>query len=298
MSGERESIVGSLSLHNFPISWAAFALLPLCSTCFCPPAFSQTLESERGANITPSPEADRCAYVDANGVLHNARNGKDRRTSVESGNWTVATVSLQNTWHLLDKNPGRKACFYSPDKKKRIDIDEKEITLIFDGKRIATEFGELPNDELGWAPDSKRFFVTWTTGGEEGEWRVGVYEVQDDSLRAIGPPDGVGAKARSDFEKRVRQRPIESDLDNKHDRHIWRDADYCEPANIVGSKWLDSGKELLLSVMIVNVPARCRYGGSFEVYRVRVDDGAVLQRYSPERARRLFGKNYFPLNAK
>ena len=263
-----------------------------------PPVFPQNTEPKRVVNASAASDADSCGYVDANEALRNFKRSKDRRIAVENGAWTAASVSLQNTWHLFDENPGRSACFYSPDKQKRIEIEEKKITLIVDGKQIETEFGELPNDELGWAPDSKRFFVTWTTGGEEGEWRVGVYEVQKDSLVEIGPKDGVGAKARGDFEKRVRQFPIEPDLNSKRDRHIWEEADYCEPANVVASKWLDGGKELLLSAMIVNVPARCRYGGYFEVYRVKIKDGTILQRYSAKEARRLFGKAYIPLDAK
>ena len=267
---------------------------------FCSPVFAQTVKLKAPATAPSSgaPDVSACPYVDAHGVLHNVKETKDRRIAVENGAWTAASVSLQNTWHLFDKNPGRKACFDSPDKEKRIEIDGKDVTLIVNGKRIGTEFGELPNDELGWAPDSKRFFVTWTTGGEEGEWRIGVYEVQKDSLMEIGPGEGVGVKAQRDFEKRVREFPVEPDLNNNRDRQISKEADYCEPANVVASKWLADGKELLLSVMIVNVPARCRYGGYFEVYRVRVEDGAIIQRYSSKEARRLFGKNYFPLDAK
>ena len=279
------------------------AELLLLSTIFAgsySPTFAQSVPLNPAVTVASSGASDAgdCPFVDANGVLHNVKETKDRRIAVENGAWTAASVSLQNTWHLFDKNPGRKACFDSPDKEKRIEIDNKDVTLIVNGKRIGTEFGELPNDELGWAPDSKRFFVTWTTGGEEGEWRIGVYELQKDSLEEIGPGGGVGAKARKDFEKHVREFPVEPDLNNKRDRHIWEEADYCEPANMVASKWLAEGKELLLSVMIVNVPARCRYGGYFEVYRVRVEDGAIMQRYSSKEARRLFGKNYFPLDAK
>lgn len=262
------SVVSSIFSFIFP------------SVALCAPAPPDTVPSE-------------CGQIDTHGILHAPTKGKDRRVQLLSGNWTAASVSLENTWHFFDQNPGRKACFISPDGKKVVEIDGEDVTLVIDGRRNATEFGRLPNPELGWSPDSKHFFVTWTDGGEEGQWQVWVYKITGQTFDIVS--DHFADNARKDFEQRIRRRPIDPEMNNRQDRPIWEAADYCEPANVVASKWMNGGNELLVSVMVVNVPARCRYGGEFDVYRLRISDGSILERYTAREAHALFGKKYLPI---
>jgi hypothetical protein len=93
----------------------------------------------------------------------------------------------------------------------------------------------------------------------------------------------------------MRRRPIDPEMNNRQYCPIWEDADYCEPANVVAAKWMNGGSELLVSVMVVNVPARCRYGGDFNVYRPRTSDGSILARYTARQSHGLFGKKYLPI---
>jgi len=172
-------------------------------------------------------------------------------------------------------------------------MEGKEVALVIEGHSNATDFGRLPNSELGWSPDSKYFFVTWTDGGEEGQWRVGVYKINGYTFDITS--DHFTDNAREDFEQRIRRLPIDPELNNRRDRPIWEDAEYCEPANVVASKWMNGGSELLISVLIVNVPARCRYGRDFNIYRVRISDGAILERYTARQAHKLFGNKYLPI---
>ena len=58
----------------------------------------------------PDTVSPKCAQVDADARLHAPHAVEDRRVQLLSGAWTVASVSLENEWHLFDKNPGRKAC--------------------------------------------------------------------------------------------------------------------------------------------------------------------------------------------
>jgi hypothetical protein len=245
------------------------------------------------AATPPDTLSSECGKVDVNGRLHAPTAGKDRRVRLLSGAWTAASVSLENTWHLFDQNPGRKACFSSPDGKKVVEIDGEDVTLVIVGHRNAMEFGRLPNSEFGWSPDSKRFFVTWTDGGEEGQWRVWVYKIVDRTFDIVS--DHFADNARKDFEQRIRRRPIDPEMNNRQDRPIWESAEYCEPANVAAAKWMNGGSELLVSVMVINVPARCRYGGEFNVYRLRISDGSILERYTARQAHALFGKKYLPI---
>lgn len=257
---------------RFPVL-AAFILLFLCQ----PGAVCQS--------------ESRCGFVDAEGRLHAAVKTKDRRFSLESGAWAAASVSLENTWHFLDENPGRKGCFYSPDKKVLTEIDGKNVTLVADGRRIATEFGKLTNAELGWSPDSKRFFVTWTDGGETGQWHTDVYEVTESTIRKFADKTEM---ARLDFEKRIRQLPSGPIQGTKSDRLMWEGAVYCEPYNVVGAQWLKGSKELLVSVLVPNTSA-CRYEAEFNVYRIEVETGKVLRRYTAEEAHRHYNSKNLPL---
>jgi len=232
-----------------------------------------------------------CARTTASGLATPHKKVKDRRYSVDPGAWSSATVSLFNTWHLFDQNPGRMACFYSPDRRKKVEIRENEVSIFIDEKMFKTDFGDLPNSELGWAPDSSRLFVTWTDGGEEGQWRTDVYDVTEGGLVAL---NGVQENAREDFEKRIRRLPIDPDLNNKKDRVFWETADYCEPYNVVGSQWLNGSRELLVSVLVVNV-GRCRYMGEFNVYRIALPSGAILERYTAAEAHKKFKSANLPL---
>lgn len=265
---------------RFPV-FTAFLLLFV----FQPGAVSQT--------------EPRCGFVDVGGKLHPAGKTEDRRFSLESGAWTAASVSLENTWHLFDENPGRKACFYSPDRKVLTEIEGENVALVVDGERIATEFGKLPNAELGWSPDSKRFFVTWTDGGEEGQWRVGIYEIKDGALDSVsaeptGEDSDLTEAARVDFEAFIRGLPIDPELNSPEYRALWKEAEYCEPTNVVASRWLNNGNELLTSVLVTPVVARCRYGTEFRVYRIDIPSGKVLERYTPAEAYGMFGEEYLP----
>jgi hypothetical protein len=235
-----------------------------------------------------------CAETGPSGLvkMNTTVKSEDRRYAVERGAWSGQAISLFNTWHLSDTNSGRLACFYSPDLKKEIQIRDENVSISIFGKKFETGFDDFVNAELAWAPDSSRLFVTWTDGGEEGQWRTYVYDVTPKGL--ISHKD-IAVKARLDFEKRIRGLPIDPEMDNKQDRYLWDSADYCEPANVVGSQWLDGSRELLVSILVVNVPARCRYGGEFNVYRIAVPSGDILARYSAREAHRKFNPRNLPI---
>jgi hypothetical protein len=231
-----------------------------------------------------------CAKTNASGLERPRQETTDRRYAVEPGAWSSATVSLFNTWHVLDENVGRRACFESPDGKNKIEIEGEQVFIFIGDKKVDTSFGEYANAELGWAPDSSRLFVTWTDGGEEGQWRTYVYDVAPDGLKLLA---GVQDKVRDDFEKRIRHLPIDPEWNNKRDRALWDSAEYCEPYNVVGSRWLNSSKELLVSVLVPNV-SRCRYMSEFNVYRIAVPSGEILERYTAAEAHREFRGDDLP----
>ena len=96
---------------------------------------------------------------------------------VHRGAWSSESISLFNTFGGLGNEDGREASFYSPDKKKLVRIHNQTVTISIDGKEVRTDFWLRTSAELGWASDSARFFLTWTDGGELGQWHVQVFDV-------------------------------------------------------------------------------------------------------------------------
>jgi hypothetical protein len=112
----------------------------------------------------------------------------DRRYAVARGDWSAAAVSLFNTWSALDDNPKRHMSFYSPDGKKQIEVAGANVSLHIRGNTFDTGIDSLGQHdaELSWAPDSSRYFVTWTESGELGPWHMQVYGVDDSGIHEVG----------------------------------------------------------------------------------------------------------------
>src|SRR5262249_1303632 len=108
--------------------------------------------------------------------------------------------------------------------------------------------------------------------------------------------EGVEEPARKHFEQRVRRMPIEPELNTPKLRHIWDADEYCEPYHVIGGRWLNGSREILLSVLIRNT-SDCRYMSEFNVYRVDAVTGKILQRFTAKEAHRRFGHKYLPLIA-
>jgi len=213
----------------------------------------------------------------------------DRRYAVCRGPWSSKTVSLFNTWASFDTNPERRLRFPSPDGKKVIEVNGFHVRLRINGKAFWTPFGSMHDAEVGWAPDSTRLFVTWSETGELGAWHVQVFNVADDGLIEI---KGVTTSASKDLLLRERRAPIPRWA--RHDyRPMWGTLDYCEP-NIVGSQWLNSSSEILVSALVGPVGG-CKYMGDFEVYRIEVVTGKILQAYPATEAHRIFGDDDLPI---
>jgi hypothetical protein len=209
----------------------------------------------------------------------------DRRNSVGRGAWSSKTISLFNTWGGLDSNPGRKLRAASPDGSKVIEINGEEVVLLAGGRRYKTDFGKKTNAELGWAPDSHHFFLTWTDGGETGTWFTQVYVASDSGWHELR---GISDLARKDFARMITEMPKPKGIDDFY----WSGISYCAP-NVVGSQWLAGSTEILLSVLVPNT-SRCRQMSEFDVYRIAVPGGKILERYSAREAHRKFDPANLP----
>jgi len=232
------------------------------------------LESPKGASTNNAPKLDR-------------------RYAVTRGAWSAATVSLFNTWSGSDENPGRHLLLYSPDHKKLIEVIGEHATLRIGQHTFDTEIDNVVKHdaELGWAPDSTKYFVTWSDSGELGPWHLQVYGVDDSGAHEL---NNVAEAARRDFERRVRRWPIDAEFDNPEGRVYWDGEVYCEPYHVIGGRWLNGSQEILLSVLVRNT-GDCRYMSEFNVYRVNAVTGKIVRRFSAVDGHRVFGDKYLPL---
>lgn len=206
-------------------------------------------------------------------------------TSLRRGAWSGEAISLFNTWGALEDNPNRNVIIYSPNHKNAVRVIGEKVTALIGGKEFPTDFAEKTNAELGWAPDSSKFFLTWTDGGETGTWHTQGYEVAANGLKEL---PGLTEAASKNFESRIRALPIPK----PGKRQYWDAAEYCEP-NVVGSQWTGS-HQLLISALVPNVGS-CRYLSVFDVYRISVPEGRILERYSAKEAHRRFKQSNLPL---
>lgn len=214
----------------------------------------------------------------------------DPLTYVGRGAWSGESTSLFNEFGGFGQESGREASFYSPDHKKLVRVHAEAVTITVGGKEYPTDFWLKSSAELGWAPDSSRFFLTWTDGGQTGGWHVQVYDVSPEGIHEL---KGIEDEPRKNFDRFIRSLPVPNDSLKGALRHFWNISQYCDP-NVVASQWLGGSNELLVSVLVPNV-GDCRYGAEFNVYRIRIRSGRILQKYTAQEAYKKFNRDNLPL---
>jgi len=208
---------------------------------------------------------------------------KSEALAVERGYWSGRATSLFNTDHAVDPVPDRELSLYSPDHTKLIRVHNQKVSVFVGEKEFPTDFWHKTAAELGWSPDSARFFLTWTEGGQMGDWHVAVYEV---TTAGVSEVRGVEKKPIKDFEKYIRSLPPDPDFGEFPGR-------YCY-SNVAAAQWLSGSSELLLAVM-VEPEGDCWYAEEFFVYRVAIPSGNILQRYTAQEAHRNFDEENLPI---
>jgi hypothetical protein len=217
--------------------------------------------------------------------------GAERRKGVappDTGYWSSEARLIPNTWvypvYILTS-----VKIDSPDHRSSINSGGDDVSVTIGDKTLPTTFGKKTDVEVGWAPDSKRFFVSWTDGGLVGRWHVEVYDVSTGGLIEI---KGIEKRPRRDFDQLVRRLPRPANRLTAQEKAFWESARYCY-SNVVGAQWVRGSSELLVWVT-VDPEGDCKQGGEFRVYRVAVPTGAILQRYGEEEAHRLFSAENIP----
>jgi hypothetical protein len=217
--------------------------------------------------------------------------GADRRRGApppEPGYWSSEARLIPNTW-VYPLYALTSVKIDSPDHRSSISSEGDEVTVTIGDKTLPTTLGKKTDVEVGWAPDSKRFFVSWTDSGLVGRWHIEVYDLSTGGLIEI---KGIEKRPRRDFDQLVRRLPRPPNALTEPEKVFWESARYCY-SNVVGAQWVKGSDELLVSVM-VDPEGDCKQGGEFRVYRVDVPSGAILQRYGEGEAHKIFSPENIP----
>lgn len=207
----------------------------------------------------------------------------------DRGQWSGETTRLLPTYSGAP-SMGKTQTIFSPDQQKLIRVKGDKVILEVQGKVFPTDFGLKFLAELGWAPDSSKFFLTWSDAGWGGTYHTQVYQASSTGLRKIR---GISRRARRDFIQHIRRMPPPKQFAEEPALGYWLALHYCEP-NIVGAQWLNGSNELLISALVPNT-SYCRHMCEFNVYQVSVPGGRIVQRYSAEEAHRQFNEENLPI---
>ncbi len=182
-------------------------------------------------------------------------------TMAQAGNWSKEATSL------LYSGMTRTIKVVSPDGRKSAVIDNERIAVVVDGKRLpGTRGSEIDTlAELGWAPDSKAFFITASEGGAIGRWYVRVYVLVGDGIRRLN----IGQEVVKDFKRHYK---------------CWEP----EAPNVGAVTWVEGSAKLLL---VAQVPphSSCREMGKLGGYVVSVPKGRILESMEEKALRARWG---------
>lgn len=90
--------------------------------------------------------------------------------------------------------------FHSPDRQKLVEVIGNGVKIRVGGRTFVTDINnEAKHDaELGWSPDSTKFFVNWTESGELGPWHMQVYSVDGSGIHEFPKVEEPARKDSSD----------------------------------------------------------------------------------------------------
>ena len=219
-------------------------------------------------------------------VIKHTSSDRSEALDIRRGYWSGKAISLFNTSNAVDPVPNRELTLYSPDRAKLVQVHDQRVSVFLGDKKSPTDFWSKTSAELGWSPDSARFFLTWTRGGNLGDWHVAVYDVSAAGVKEV---KGIERNPIKDFEKYVRSLPLDPEFRNLPSGM----GHYCY-SNVAAAQWLNGSSELLLSVM-VEPEGDCWYSEEFLVYRVAIPSGRILQRYTAKDAHRIFDPENLPI---
>lgn len=172
-------------------------------------------------------------------------------------------TSIRASYFINIPSPdGTKLILVRPP--ERPDSEQTHEVFVRSGNRLnRTKFGALVNAEVGWSPDSKAFFITYSDGLNVGTYHVKIVYPTPSGLRTIEPvPDG-----RRFFKPNCLD-PVAPNV------------------GAIGWEGQDSS-ELAIAVQVPQLSS-CASKGTFKAFVLRLPSGTVVSELGQIEAKKLF----------
>lgn len=166
----------------------------------------------------------------------------------------------------------KKPVVQSPDGNCRVILsgnEEKEEggLRVFLAEKL---IGEFPLKDLSggifvkWAADSRAFYLMWSNGGTIGGYSVRVFRVAGNRVKEVPATD-----------------VAERDFARSH---------YCKMRgnNVFAIQWVNGSDTLLVATQVYPTSDCGKDMGLYGGYEVRIDDGAIVHRYSEQKLKSLW----------
>jgi hypothetical protein len=191
----------------------------------------------------------------------------------QPGIWSADAAYLWPGSTVIADYPkgGRSIEIASPDKTLVLLIRESTLSVApaeHPGEHIGRDIPIENLAEVLWAPNSKAFALTQSTGGWVGSWNVSVFLVSRNEIKKVSIAD----RAFSEFKERKVVRKKNCDI---------------EEPNIGAVAWIEGSSRL---VVLAEAPphSSCCDMGYIRGYTLEVQSGNILARYGRAELDRTF----------
>jgi hypothetical protein len=186
-----------------------------------------------------------------------------QKTNSQKGLYANSAVSIWGSREITVPSPdGNSIIVVQPPLDPNSD-ETHHVTVHSNGQVFKTEIGSMVNAEVAWSPDSKAFFITYSSGGNIGRYHVKVGYVTNTGLHVIEPI----ANGRKLFAPKC------------------FDPEY---PNVGAIKWVGTNSEHLLIAIEVPPHSSCASLGTFRAFKIILPSGKVVRQYDQITAKKLF----------
>lgn len=161
---------------------------------------------------------------------------------------------------------GKKAIVVSPDRDPQ--LPRTVLVVEAFGREFQAGFTWSPDCEVGWSPDSRAFFATYTMGGAVGGFVTQVFFVRPEGLNLV--------EQTKDVVKNFLSHP--------------RTCFVPEDPNIGAIEWIRGSSDLLVAAETLP-HSNCDNMGTFRAYIIHLPDGDIVKSYGQIEAKKLFWKH-------
>ena len=164
---------------------------------------------------------------------------------------------------------GHAKPYSSPDSKKNLVVGptadgDPKIEVLLEGARVRVPYSTWPCPQALWTPDSRAFFLNYSTGGAVGTFETRLFYPSREGVKVIDPTKAVVADFLAHYPKCFSP----------------------ETPNVAGIAWLSASRLLVAAQVLPH--SNCDAMGTFATYEIEVPSGTVRAKHSQLESKKLF----------